>query len=251
MKQSLRRIILGGTALACCTIAGAAPAQPAPPPRPPVGPIGAPPPPPPPPGGSTYYPQQLQETSGTILRFTLTPRGDLDGFLLADRTEVHLPPHLSAQLAAAVRPGDPVSVRGYRSATVPLIVANTVTNTSTNQSVVDQGPPPPGFGPPPSATPILDAQQTSLNGIVQAALYGPAGDLNGAILYDGTIIRMPPPVAYQFVTLLAPGQAVTVQGWSVSTAYGRVVDTQTIGPSTQTTQPPPPQNAPFFAPPPR
>src|SRR5205085_8595246 len=106
-------------------------------------------PPPPPPGTSIYDLQQLPETRGTVQRFTLTPRGDLDGFLLTDGTDVHLPPHLSDQLAAAVRLGDPVSVRGYRSANAPLIVASAVTDSSTNQTVIDRGPPPPGFGPSP------------------------------------------------------------------------------------------------------
>jgi len=188
----------------------------------------------------------LPETRGTVQRFTLTPRGDLDGFVLADGTDVHLPPHLSAQLAAAVRPGDSVSVRGYRSATVPLVVAAAVTDPATNQTVIDQGPPPPGFGPPPPPPPGVPppgAQQTSLNDRVQTSLYGPAGDLNGAVFNDGTIVRLPPPAADQAASLLAPGQAVSVQGWELSTAYGRVIDAQTISPAsaqTTTASPPPP-----------
>jgi hypothetical protein len=83
---------------------------------------------------------------------------------------------------------------------------------------------------------------------VQTSLYGPAGDLNGAVLYDGTIVRMPPREAYQFASLLAPGQMVTVQGWALNTPYGRVVDAWTAGPaSTQMTAPP---IAPFAPPPP-
>ena len=245
MKQSLRLILIGGTAAACCATTNLASAQPVPP-QPPAGPIAASPPPPPPPGAPAYDAQQLPETRGTVQRFTLTPRGELDGFLLTDGTEVHLPPHLSDQLATAVRPGDPVSIRGYRSPAAPLIVATTVTDTSTNQTVVDQGPPPPGVRPPPlpPGVPSPGAQQTSLNGRVQSSLYGPAGDLNGAVLYDGTIVRMPPREAYQFASLLAPGQMVTVQGWALNTSYGRVVDAWSVGPaSAQMTAPP-------FAPPP-
>jgi hypothetical protein len=146
MNPTLRRLLFGGTAPLFCAIAGLAAAQQIPPP-PSVGTVAGPPPPPRA-GPTTYDVPQLPETRGTVQRFTLTPRGDLDGFVLADGTDVHLPPHLSAQLAAAVRPGDSVSVRGYRSATVPLIVAAAVTNPATNQTVVDQGPPPPGFAPP-------------------------------------------------------------------------------------------------------
>jgi hypothetical protein len=228
MKQLLRLTLISGTALACCAITNIASAQPVPPP-PPAGPIAAPPPPPV--GAPTVDAQQVPETRGTVQRFTLTPRGELDGFLLADGTEVHLPPHLSDQLAAAVHPGDPVSVHGYRSPAAPLVIATAVTDTSTNQTVVDQGPPPPGFRPPslPPGAPSPGALQTSFNGRVQASLYGPAGDINGAVLYDGTIVRMPPRKAYQFASLLAPGQTVAVQGWALNTSYGRVVDAQAIG----------------------
>jgi len=216
----------------------AAKAQPAPPDAGPAGtlPTSAIP---------AYDLQQLPETRGTVQRFTLTARGDLDGFVLADGTEVHVPPHLSTQLAAAVRVGDAVTVRGSRSSAVPLVLAAAVTDSSTNQSVVDQGPLPPGFGPPPPpppGAPTAGAQEISLNGGVQIPLHGPRGDLNGAVLDDGTIIRLPPPTAYQSASLLAPGQTIAVQGWALSTPYGRVVDARAIGPPTTraTTAAPPP-----------
>jgi hypothetical protein len=241
MNRSLSLLLLvSGTALFSCASADFASAQPMSP-QPSPGAIVAPP-------AATLSAsdlQQLPETRGTIQIFTLTPRGDLDGFLLADGTQVHVPPHLSTQLAATVRPGDQVAVRGYRSAAVPLIVAVAVTNSTTNQMVTDRGPPPPGFGPPPSppSVPAPGAQQTSLDGRVQTPLYGPAGDLNGAVLEDGAIIRLPPPMAAQSANLLARGQTIAVQGWVLSTAYGRVIDAQTFGPAptpTTTVAPPPP-----------
>jgi hypothetical protein len=252
MNFLLHVVRFGGTALVSCAVATLAAAQPGPP-QPPAGPIAVPVAPPP--GGQAYDLQQLVETRGIVQRFTLTPRGDLDGFLLADGTDVHLPPHLSTQLATAVRPGDAVSVRGYRSATVPLVIAAAVTDAATNRIVVDQGPPPPGFGPPrppPPGVPAPGAQQTWVNGRVQAALYGPAGDLNGAALDDGTIVRLPPPTAYQSASLLAPGQTITVQGWGLSTAYGRVIDAQAISPAPAPLMTSaPPQPPPTAAPQPR
>jgi hypothetical protein len=178
---------------------------------------------------------QLPETRGTVQRFTLTPGGDLDGFVLADGTDVDVPPHLSSQLASAIRAGDAVTVRGYRSPSVPLVVATAVTDSATNQTIIDQGPPPPGFGPPPPppGLPAPGAQRTTLSGRVQTPLYGPMGDLNGAVLEDGTILRVPPPSAYQFATLLAPGQPITVQGWGLSNSYGRVVEAQAIRPAAE------------------
>jgi hypothetical protein len=229
MHTSLR-LLLGGAALVACAFVDFASAQPLPP-QPRAGPVATPSPPSP--RGPAYNLQQLPETRGTIQRFTLTPRGDLDGFLLADGTQVHLPPHLTTELATAVRLGDPVSVGGYRFTSVPLVIAAAVTDLATNQTVVDRGPPPPGSRPPPPppGMPAPGAQQTSFNGKVERPLYGPKGDLNGAVLEDGTNIRLAPPVASQSVGLLAPGQTIAVQGWALSTAYGRVVDAQIVGPA--------------------
>jgi hypothetical protein len=196
----------------------------------------APPPPPPtPPAGPAFAQQQLVTMNGIVQRFTLTPRGDLDGLILGDgtETEVHVPPHLSAELAAAVRPGDAVTISGYRSPTFALFIASSVTNTATNKTVVDRGPPPPGFAPPPPppGMPAPGAHNASVQGRVQTLLHGPAGDVNGALLDNGTILRMPPHVAYQLASLLAPGQSIAAQGWQLDTAYGRVVEVQTIGAS--------------------
>lgn len=83
----------------------------------------------------TRYPEGFQDyqratISGTVARFTLTPRGDLDCLILSDKTQVHVLPHLSDQLAAAVTPGNFVTVAGYRSPTGVPFIATSVTNTA-------------------------------------------------------------------------------------------------------------------------
>ena len=168
-----------------------------------------------------YDPNQLPETRGTVRRFTLTPIGELDGVIPTDGTEVHLPPHLTSQLASAVRVGDTVSVRGYRATAIPLVVAVSLTDTRSGATVIDTGPP-----PPPPGMPAHGAQQMTVQGKVQQPLYGPAGDVNGALLADGAIVRMPPPAAWQVASLLVAGQTLTVQGWGLTTPYGRVIDAQ-------------------------
>ena len=52
--------------------------------------------------GPVYDPAQLPEVKGKVAQYLLTPRGDVDGFLLADGTEVHVAPRLSTQLVFAV-----------------------------------------------------------------------------------------------------------------------------------------------------
>ena len=220
MKRTSRLLLVGGIALTSAAFADLASAQPAPPQAPPGARQ------PPPPATPHAEAQQLTEIQGIVQRFTLAPRGELDGFLLADGVQVHVPPHLSAELAVAVRPRDAVSVRGYRFETVPLIVAIAVRDADTNQSVVDRGPP--QRPAPPPNVPLEGARETTLAGRVQAPLYGPAGDLNGAALENDVILRLPPAASYQFAELLAPGKAIVARGWMLTTAFGRVVDAQDV-----------------------
>jgi hypothetical protein len=185
---------------------------------------------PPPPAAGVAAQGQQADIQGIVKAFKMTPVGDLEGMILTDGTEVHVPPHLSSQLAAAVRPGEAVRVLGWRSSVPNFVVATSLTG-QRGQSVVDQGPPPPGMRPPPPlpGQPAPGAQQATVQGRVQQVLHGPAGDVNGALLDDGTNIKVPPPLAWQASSTLQPGQVVTVQGWALSNSYGRVVDAQTIG----------------------
>jgi len=210
--KPLRLLMIVTTA--CCVSVVFANAQPASLNGPPPAPAGAPP----------YDLQQLPATKGTVSRYTLTPRGDVDGLILADGTEVHFPLHLSTQLAYAIKPGDAVTVRGLKALSALLIAAIAITNDATSYTVVDRGP---GAGPGPREA----RQGMSLQGRVQMSLHGPRGELNGAMLEDGTILRLPPPEAQRLAALLMPGQTIVVQGDGLTTAMGRVVEVQAIGPS--------------------
>jgi hypothetical protein len=161
------------------------------------------------------------ETRGAVLCFTLTPRGEVDGFLLEGGDQAHVPPHLVSKLATMLRPGDVVSVRGPRALSAPLFFALIVTNLTTKETVVDHGPPP---APPrrPSATEAR-AEQISTTARVERPLYGPAGHVNGAILDDGAMLRLPRPAAARYGRLIVPGRVVSVQGRALDTPYGRVL----------------------------
>jgi hypothetical protein len=74
-------------------------------------------------GAPMWDASQLPETRGTVKQYTLTPRGDVDGLILSDGTEIKLPPHLTAQIVYAVRPGDAVSIRGLKARALPLVDA--------------------------------------------------------------------------------------------------------------------------------
>lgn len=172
--------------------------------------------------GTVWDSSQLPESRGRVKQYTLTPRGDVDGLILADGTEVKLPPHLSAQIVYTIRPGDEVSVRGLRARAIPLVDAASVTNVATGRSLADNGPP---RGPEPAGA------QQAFSGRIISTLHGKRGEVNGALLDDGTQLRMPPPQAERFADWLQPGQTVSVRGELLDTALGRVIDVQAIGAS--------------------
>lgn len=67
------------------------------------------------------------------------------------------------------------------------------------------------------------------DGIVRILLYGPRGEVNGAVLEDRSIVRVPPHAAYQLRSLLQVGQPISVVGYGVENEYGRVIEASSIG----------------------
>ena len=190
---------------------------------------------------ATYDPAQLPAIQGKVAEYSLTPRGDVDGLILADGTEIHTPPHLGTQLVYAVKPGDAVTIRGLRARAIPMVQAMSVKNDATGATVTDTGA---GGSPGPR-----DAQQMlSATGRIKAQLHGPRGDLNGALLEDGTIVRLPPPEAQRLASTLAAGSPVTVEGNGFEGPLGRVIEARSIGPDathlTQIATPRPPGRRP-------
>ncbi len=202
---------------------------------------------------ATYDPAQLPATKGTVAQYSLTPRGDVDGLILADGTEVHFPPHLGTQLVFLVKPGDAVTINGLKARNVPMVMAMQITNDATSKSVADTGrpaggPPPREHGPgreghgPGGPGPM--GQKLDAQGVVKMQLHGPRGDLNGVLLQDGTIVRLPPPEAQRREAALAVGKTIYVQGDGMASPLGRVVEARMIGTSAQdaTALPMPPRH---------
>jgi hypothetical protein len=154
-----------------------------------------------------------------VQQFTLTPRGDIDGLILTDGTEVKTPPHLSTELAYLVHPGDRVTIHGLRATKLPLIQAISVTNQANGRTVTDSGPGRRAFN------------YVEVQGQVRMSLHGPRGEVNGVLLDDGTVLRLPPPEAYRFAELTKPGQTLFAEGSEISNALGRMIEVNRIGPS--------------------
>lgn len=69
-----------------------------------------------------------------------------------------------------------------------------------------------------------------VQGRVRMSLHGPRGEVNGVLLDNGTVLRLPPHEAYRFAEFIKPGQTLFAEGSGVSNALGRVIEVDRIGP---------------------
>jgi len=191
------------------------------------------------PQAAVYDPEQFPAIRGEFDRFTLTSRGDIDGLILKDGTEVKTAPALSTQIAFAIKPGDAVTVHGLKAAALPLVSAVSITDETSHRTVTDSGasaaapanPPPPPGAPPRGGPPQPSGPISETAGRVRMALHGPQGEVNGALLESGAILRFPPDQGARLSALIQPRQPVVAEGTAMTNALGTVVEVQQLGPS--------------------
>jgi hypothetical protein len=167
--------------------------------------------------------------TGTVKQFLLTPVGDLEGVELLDGTDVRFPPHLGAALAAIVKPGDRVSVLGFvapPTAYGRAVKAVTITNTATNQSVVDQ---PPTAPPLPPWVSGASMREMTVSGTLDHYILNDRGDIDGLILSNGDEVKFPPHLGMPVAMALAQQPTATIQasGYGATNGFGTVVDAVT------------------------
>jgi len=169
--------------------------------------------------GPVYDPAQLPTTKGKVSQYLLSPRGGVDGLLLDDGTEVHVNPMISTELVFAVRPGDAVTIHGLKAKASPMVAAASITNDATGTTVTGRmGRPMHGMD-----------NQVEATGVVKAALHEPRGGIDGVLLDNGTIVRLPPSEAKKFAAQIAVGQKLFVRGMGTTSALGKLVIARQIG----------------------
>lgn len=175
-------------------------------------------------------PDCLPETRGLVEGFIADRHGQIDGVLLSGARETPLvictPPHLAAEIEAAVQIGDTISVRGIRPRHADIIAAVAL-NPSSGRTIIDNGP------ADDEREAHLDGAKPSrmgAEGVVRLSLFGPKGELRGALLTDGTVVRIGPQEAASLAELLRPGALIALCGDGLQTKHGRVIAADEIGP---------------------
>ena len=195
-------------------------------------------------GESKAQPPSAGEVStvrGTLDRFTTAPMGEVDGAVLDDGTWLHWPPHLQSRFKDILSAGDRVRATG-RTETGPAgdthfevqSVANLRTDDTAENPDFANGPPPPPPGPGPAgkagkagkAAPPpppgsdrrprrtdRDNEDTSaVRGRVDRFTTAPLGEVDGAILDDGTWLHWPPHLQNRFTDIIKEGDRVRATG---------------------------------------
>lgn len=186
---------------------------------PPAGPAQAGRAPAPPPAGNAI--ETVNRTT-SIQRWLINPNGDVDGMILADGTQATLPPHLSARVLQIARIGEPVALSGWREGTV--LAVREVRNVASGSRVADHGP-----DGPPGPLPATGLQPMAVSSRIDMLLRGPRGEVNGALLHSGDVVRFPPPAAQAFDALLQPGRKLYARGFGTRNAQGSAFEATALG----------------------
>lgn len=171
-------------------------------------------------------PACLPETKGTVTQFLLNPHGEPDGLILDGQRQVHFPPHLGPQVIERVVPGDVVTVRGVVPRAADMIAAVSI-GVGDGEPIVDEGPDHEAKQRHEKAQ--IERTAMDVSGTVVMSLHGPKGELRGALLEDGTSLRVPPHAGAELSEYLTPGASVRAWGHGVTNAHGSTVEVDEIG----------------------
>lgn len=173
-------------------------------------------------------PTQLPLINGTIERFIIDGQGDPDGLLLVTDPGVskliHFPSYMADEVRAALRPGDKVGVRGLKLRGAEVIAAVAIECVN-GIEILDHGPSNQVGRRISSFRPL----PMSAAGKIRLTIFTSKGKVRGALLEDGTVIRMPLKLAEQVKKRLGPGEMIQVTGVGFDTPYGRIIEVHHFG----------------------
>ncbi|UHG94378.1 hypothetical protein [Spirosoma oryzicola] len=174
----------------------------------------------------------LTSLSGTVQQFTANDESVLNGFTLntgSQTVAVEFPSHLGQAIQAAGKTGSKVTVSGVSDTTPEgTTMFRLVSLTNGNTVVTDTPPAAPAVLPTPTPT--------SVKGKVVEYQVDRQGQVNGLRLSDQTLVRVPPHVAGQLVSIAPKESTISVEGYVHPVGEGQVrLSKQTVVEATQIT----------------
>jgi len=160
-----------------------------------------------------------------VLRYLLNPRGEVEGYLMAEGTFVRFPAHLGQELVQVAGPGDTVRANGHWEGEATLR-GHVIFNPVRGVALRDLRPSLPDRA---AGAPLIPMQ---VSGRIAYLKLNGRGDVDAAILEDGSFVHIPPhSTRRQFVKLIEVGSALFARGFGTETLHGRSLTAALLGPS--------------------
>ena len=149
-------------------------------------------------------------TEGTVARYLVDPRGEVEGLLLVDGTQMHVTSHIASEFTKVIKPGHRIRAQGTRKSQSALFEPEVIQNMTTE-----------GFFrtplrvdvPIPDQENRLSMTDMKASGTIQVLLYDYMNEaVRGLLLSDGTQVRLPPDVTDELRRSLQVGQSVEAEG---------------------------------------
>jgi len=161
-------------------------------------------------------------SDGIVERYLIDPRGEVEGLLLTDGTQMHVTSRASDQLIKAIKPGDHVRVHGSRKQGGALVNPDVIVNVTAGSSFtvpfrIDLSAP--------EKERRLSMTEMEAKGTIQVLLYDYLkGVVHGMVLSDGTQVRLPPDVSDELRRSFHVGEHVAAEGNGTKNEYGRSME---------------------------
>ncbi len=179
--------------------------------------------------GAPHDDQELNPPAaeGTVERFILDPRGEVEGLLLADGTQLYVTSRAEDQVIRAFKPGDRVRVYGRLKADERLVQPDVIKNltrgtTFTVPLRLDL--------PMQEQARRLSVTEMNATGTIRLVFYHPLKRIvQGMILSDDTQIRLPPDTSPELRESFHVGDVLTIRGNGTANQFGRAIEAVAIG----------------------
>ena len=169
----------------------------------------------------------LTTLSGTVQKFTANDEFILNGFTLqtgAKTIIVQFPSHLGQAIQKASKLNDEVTVTGVSDITPEGEAIFRMVGLTNGKNVVTDGPP--------SSSPVLaivSPTPITAKGKVVDYLLNKQGQVNGLLLSDQTLVKVPPHAVGQLITIAPKETNISVEGYVRPVGEGQVrLQQQTI-----------------------
>lgn len=190
----------------------------------------------PPPRNRLWFdPTQLPRFTGTVERYVPSPAGGFDSLILREGVQILFPAETGEAIRRAVPQGRPILAWGIRARSAAVITMLAWAPTAEEE---------PRFVERPSWWSGAFARgqtRIAVHGTVRQPLHDSRGEVTGALLEDGTVVRVPAEVAQGRGDLFRQGARLAATGWGVEGEGGRALAAEAIGETPEAMTPLPAQ----------